>query len=127
MLLKHVALECSLETNSDKFYQHLLGLDKLMTKMVQSELAKKIFGIDCEYKIIDYADGGIRFEVFIPNKKRARKRTVEHICLEVDNVEEFLGKCKDMSIDILTIPKGGGAFLTFITDYDGNLFEIKGK
>ena len=127
MLLKHVAIECNLETNSDKFYKDLLGLDKVRSKILPSAMAKKIFGIDFEYKIIDYANDTLHFEVFIANKKNLRNRTVEHVCLEVDNLEEFLRRCKGMSIDILTIPKGGDAYLTFITDYDGNLFEIKGK
>ena len=126
MLLKHVALECNLETTSDKFYQNLLGLDKVRSRILPSAIAKKIFGIDVEYKIIDYANDNIHLEVFIANKKNLQRRTVEHVCLEVDNLEEFLGRCKGMYIDILTIPKGD-AFLTFVTDYDGNLFEIKGK
>ena len=31
-----------------------------------------------------------------------------------------------MEVEILQIPRGAG-FLTFIRDYDGNLFEIKEK
>ena len=124
MLLKHVALVCSSEEKSDKFYESLLGLKKVRSKMIPSTLSKQIFNLDSEFKIIDYAVDEIHFEVFISNQKVADDKKIEHICLEVDNLEAFLNKCNDMGVKILQIPKEKG-FLTFISDYDGNLFEIK--
>ena len=41
MLLKHVALVCSSENNSDKFYKDLLGLEKKETKILPRMQAKK--------------------------------------------------------------------------------------
>ncbi len=124
MLLKHVALVCSSEEKSDKFYESLLGLKKVSSKMIPSTLSKQIFNLDSELKIIDYAVDEIHFEVFINNQKISEAKKIEHICLEVDNLEGFLDKCNDMTVKILQIPKKEG-FLTFISDYDGNLFEIK--
>ena len=82
--------------------------------------------LDSQLKIIDYAVDGIRFEVFISNRKVADDKKVEHVCLEVGDLEAFLNKCNDMGVKILQIPKEEG-LLTFISDYDGNLFEIKEK
>ena len=124
MLLKHVALVCSSEEKSDKFYESLLGLKKVHSKMIPSTLSKQIFNLDSEFKIIDYAVDGIHFEVFISNQIVADDKKIEHVCLEVDNLESFLSKCNDMGVKIVQIPKEEG-FLTFISDYDGNLFEIK--
>ena len=124
MLLKHVALVCSSEEKSDKFYEGLLGLKKARSKIIPSTLSKQIFNLDSELKIIDYAVDGIHFEVFINNQKVVDEKKVEHVCLEVDNLEAFLNKCNDVGVKILQIPKEGG-FLTFISDYDGNLYEIK--
>ena len=124
MLLKHVAFVCSSEEKSDKFYESLLGLKKVHSKMIPSTLSKQIFNLDSEFKIIDYAVDGIHFEVFISNQIVADDKKIEHICLEVDNLESFLSKCNDMGVKIVQIPKEEG-FLTFISDYDGNLFEIK--
>lgn len=124
MLLKHVALVCSSEEKSDKFYENLLGLKKVSSKMIPSTLSKQIFNLDSELKIIDYAVDEIHFEVFISPQKVADDKKIEHICLEVDNLEVFLNKCNDMAVKILQIPKKKG-FLTFISDTDGNLFEIK--
>ena len=124
MLLKHIAIECSSEKNSDNFYENILGLKKIRSKILPSALAKQIFGLDSEYKIIDYADDEIYFEVFITNQKISDDKKIEHVCLEVDDLKEFLHKCEGMAVNIRKIPKGK-AFLTFISDYDGNLFEIK--
>ena len=124
MFLKHVALVCSSEEKSDKFYESLLGLKKVRSKMIPSTLSKQIFNLDSQLKIIDYAVDEIHFEVFISNQKVSDDKKVEHVCLEVDNPESFLNKCNDMAVKILQIPKEEG-FLIFISDYDGNLFEIK--
>jgi catechol 2,3-dioxygenase-like lactoylglutathione lyase family enzyme len=126
MLLKHVALVCSSEEKSDQFYESLLGLKKGRSKMIPSTLSKQIFNFDSELKIIDYAVDEMHFEVFISYQKVADDKRIEHICFEVDDLEVFLNKCKEMGVKILQIPKEKG-FLTFISDYDGNLFEIKTK
>ena len=49
---------------------------------------------------------------------------IDHACLAVDKLEALLQKCRKMGIEIVQIPKGD-ATITFIKDYDGNLFEIK--
>ena len=126
MLLQHVALVCSSEEKSDKFYESLLGLKKGRSKMIPSTLSKQIFNFDSELKIIDYAVDEIHFEIFISHQKIADDKKIEHICLEVDDLEVFLNQCREMGVKILQIPKEKG-FLIFISDYDGNLFEIKTK
>jgi catechol 2,3-dioxygenase-like lactoylglutathione lyase family enzyme len=124
MLLKHVALVCSSENNSDKFYKDLLGLEKKGSKILPRMLSKQIFHIDAEYKIINYMGNNMHFEIFLGNQDDVTKPRIEHICLEVDRLSEFLEKCQIMGTHTLQIPKGDG-FITFITDFDGNFFEIK--
>ena len=94
--------------------------------MIPSTLSKQIFNFDSELKIIDYAVDEIHFEIFISHQKIADDKKIEHICLEVDDLEVFLNQCREMGVKILQIPKEKG-FLIFISDYDGNLFEIKTK
>lgn len=126
MLLKHIAVECSSEKNSDNFYEKLLGLNKINSKILSPALTKQIFGLDSEYKIINYMDDKIHFEVFISNQKAYEKKTIEHVCLEVDDLKVFMKQCENLAANIIQIPKGESS-LTFISDYDGNLFEIKEK
>ncbi len=124
MNVKHIALVCSSEEKSDKFYQHLLGLKKTGTKTVPSELSKQIFNRDAEYRLINYVNDDVHFEIFIDHQKTVEER-VEHVCLAVDDMEAFLSRCRATGAPITQFPKGDGSFITFIKDDDGNPFEIK--
>jgi catechol 2,3-dioxygenase-like lactoylglutathione lyase family enzyme len=126
MHLKHAALVCSSEENSDRFYQDVLGLRRMRSKILPSTLSKQIFDLDIEYKVIDYGNEDIHFEILVADEAISHEKNVEHICLEVDDLKTFLDKCITMDVEILRIPKGEG-ILTFIRDYDLNLFEIKAR
>jgi catechol 2,3-dioxygenase-like lactoylglutathione lyase family enzyme len=124
MQFKHVALVSSSEEKSDRFYMNLLGLKKVNSKTIPSTLSKRIFNLDAELKIINYSNDNIHFEIFIDDKKRSKTNRIDHVCIQVDDLESFLEKCRAMALEILQVPKGD-AFITFIKDDDGNLFEIK--
>ena len=124
MQLKHIALVSSSEKNSDRFFKNLLGLQKVSSKTISSALVHQIFKIDSDLKIINYADDNIAFEIFIDNQQRAETNKIEHICIQVENLETFLERCRSIKIDVLQVPKGD-THITFIKDEDGNLFEVK--
>ena len=124
MLLKHVALVCSSENNSDIFYRDLLGLVKMDTKVLPKTLSRQIFDLDTEYTIVNYADDAVHFEIFLDNPDGATKNGLAHICLEVNDLSEFLTRCRSFGTPTRQIPKKNGV-ITFISDFDGNLFEIK--
>ena len=125
MHLKHVGLTSSSEEKADAFYADLLGLTKSEPKALPLQLSKAIFNIDTELLMINYRDETSHFEIFVTGENRGNRRQIEHICLEVGNLEVFLEKCRRLNVDIARIPKGDKT-LTFIKDFDGNLFEIKG-
>jgi len=124
MLLQHAGLTCSTEDNADKFYRDLLGLNKSEPKILPSDLSKAIFNLDAELKMINYMDEHIHFEIFITDQFGTSQRPIEHLCLEVDDLDGFIEKCRSMQVEAARIPKGEKT-LTFIKDFDGNLFEIK--
>lgn len=126
MFLNHIALFCSSEEKSDRFYQDVLGLDKRDSKVLSSNLSKQIFNLEDEFNIINYANDDIEFEIFIANQKEIDKKRVDHICIEVQDRKAFLEICTAMEVEILKIPKGD-SLLIFVKDYDGNIFEIKQK
>ena len=125
MVLRHVGLTASSEENSDKFYEDLLGLEKSWAKTLPASLSKSIFNVDSELVMINYRDETSHFEIFVTGENRDNRRQIEHVCLEVGNLEVFLEKCRRLNVDISLIPKGDKT-LTFIKDFDGNLFEIEG-
>ncbi len=134
MNLLHVALACSSEENADKFYRGLLGLEKAGPKVLPSSLALEIFGIESDFTLINYMDESIHFEVFIKSGDASPGMTkkelidgrppIDHVCLAVEDLRLFLEKCSADGISVTRVPKGD-TVVTFISDYDGNLFEIK--
>jgi catechol 2,3-dioxygenase-like lactoylglutathione lyase family enzyme len=124
MRLNHVALVCGSEQNADVFYKDVLGLRKIKSFVLSNDLAHRIFGIDREYHVVVYGNDRFTAEVFIDDRSPERDKSLEHVCLEVEDREEFVKKCEAMHVEVNRIPKGD-ALLTFVKDYDGNLFEIK--
>jgi len=124
MILRHVALTCSSEENSDKFYKNLLGLEKSEPKTLPRALSKAIFNVDSELQMINYLDEYVHFEIFISSHSMRSVGQIEHFCLEADDLQGFLKKCRNLGVEVSQIPKGDRT-LTFIRDFDGNLFEIK--
>lgn len=124
MLLKHIALVCSSEESAERFYQTVLGLEKVNTKTIPASLSERIFNLKGELTIIDYANDKIHFEIFIADKQGLETNTISHVCLEVDNLEAFLDICRKMEISVLQVPKKD-SMITFVRDDDGNQFEIK--
>ena len=124
MILRHIALTCSSEEKSDKFYKSLLGLHKSEPKTIPPALSKALFDINSELKIINYLNEYLHFEIFFISDTNSSVRRIEHVCLEVDDLEAFVEKCRTLQVKIVQVPKEG-KLLTFISDDDGNLFEIK--
>jgi catechol 2,3-dioxygenase-like lactoylglutathione lyase family enzyme len=124
MKLDHVALLCSSEQKADDFYQGILGLRKMKSAVLPSELSRQIFGLDLECPLLLYGNDQMKVEVFVADPPYERGLRVEHICLEVDDRETFMKKCQGSNVAVNLVPKGD-RLLLFIEDFDGNLFEIK--
>lgn len=126
MDLLHVALTSSSEDTADGFYVGLLGLKKAEPKILAAEISRALFGADHELTVINYIGGSAHFEVFIWRAAPTPIRRVEHACIAVESLAEFLRKCETFQVELIRVPKGESV-ITFIKDADGNLFEIKEK
>jgi catechol 2,3-dioxygenase-like lactoylglutathione lyase family enzyme len=124
MILRHVALTCSSEINSDRIFKNLFGLQKSEPKILPRSLSEAIFNVDTELLMINYRSEQVHFEIFITGGSKSTIKQIAHVCFEVDDLETFFKKCRDLEVEVSQIPKGDRT-LTFIRDYDGNLFEIK--
>lgn len=125
MKMHHVALVCSSEKSSDRFYMELLGLEKSVPKILSTELVRAIFNIESEMTVINYAGEKVRFEIFIADPGNAPDAIpLPHVCLEVKAIDGLVEKCRTMGFEVILAPKGD-RILTFILDHDRNLFEIK--
>jgi catechol 2,3-dioxygenase-like lactoylglutathione lyase family enzyme len=126
MTTVHVGLVCSSEENADRFYRDLLGLKKAEPKALPQTLSKALFNTDAELKIINYSGNGSHFEIFINSKSGRREQPIEHVCIEVEDLAVFLESCRTMKATLLQAHKGE-TLLSFVYDFDGNLFELKEK
>jgi len=124
MKLHHAAVVCSSEKNTDQFYEKILKLKKIKKYILSSDLAEQIFGTPYECQIIFYSDGNLAVEVFIPTSSVGKVSPFVHLCLEVEKREQFLADCLALGITVKRVQKGE-SLLSFIEDFDGNLFEIK--
>ena len=126
MNVKHVGLVSGSEENADKFFGELLGLTKAEPKTLPAALSQALFGMNSDLKVINFLNDHAHFEIFISDASSRSQRPIQHVCLEVDDMPSFLQKCRRLDVQILQIRKGDSQ-LTFIRDYDDNLFEIKIK
>jgi|WetSurMetagenome_2_1015567.scaffolds.fasta_scaffold830404_1 catechol 2,3-dioxygenase-like lactoylglutathione lyase family enzyme len=126
MRVLHIGVGSSSERNADLFFRDLLGLAKAEPYGLPVELSRSIFAIDRELTISNYAAEGMRYEVFVDPLYRAPVPSVLHSCLEVDDLAGFLARCGAAGVKVKRTPRGD-SFVTFISDLDGNLFEVKGK
>jgi len=134
MQILHVGLACRSEAESDRFYQDLLGLSKQEPKTLSRDLANAVFGVDRQLIMINYVGDDVRFEIFITDTAgdTARKipgdpsGPIAHTCLAVDDLEDFLTRCRALDVEVARIPRGNYT-VTFIKDYAGNLFEVKDR
>jgi catechol 2,3-dioxygenase-like lactoylglutathione lyase family enzyme len=124
--VKHIGMVCRSEADSDKFYGSLLGLKKIGVKIVPAGLVHEIFNRKGELKIVNYADENTHFEVFIDPLAAYDDTKIEHVCIEVKDLNAFIAACEERAVTYFQVSKPGGR-LTFARDADGNLFEIKEK
>ena len=118
----HVALQYNDRKQAEIFFTKILELPLKKTFTLSQELSNGIFGIEEEVTVDVYGDDNSCFEIF--NTKAQTKQGYEHICIEINNKEEFIKRCKNYGIEPILVKKGLKTLL-FIRDFAGNLFEVK--
>ncbi|MFX0022719.1 MAG: VOC family protein [Candidatus Hermodarchaeota archaeon] len=123
---EHIALGYNSEQEADKFFIDLLGLNKIRTKNVPSDLMEKFFGVKQKQTFIVYGNDDSNFEVFITNDKSKAKDIFTHSCLLIENRDEFVNRASSMGFDVIKVPRNEGTgYYLFIKDAFQNLYEIK--
>jgi len=121
-ILNHIALNSNSENDANSFFYELLGIPLVKKFNISKNLAYKIFKIFKDIEVLVYENNNIRFEIFITDEKYYKN--FDHICLEIDNKNELIKKCKEYNIDYFYVNKEDKKLL-FIRDQYGTLFEIK--
>lgn len=124
MKIIHVGLAASSIEKADRFFIDILGLEKSEPKIIDKNLIHAIFGINSELFSVHYRDETIDYEILVHQGYIAQENQITHSCIKVTNLEDIVNMCRDAGLKVFQIPKNS-KFVTFISDYDGNLFEIK--
>jgi catechol 2,3-dioxygenase-like lactoylglutathione lyase family enzyme len=124
MKIIHTGLAASSEEKADRFFIDILGLEKLKPKILDKKMTQAIFGINKELLIVNYRGGTVHYEILVYQEYKAPEKQIAHSCIQVTDFINIVNKCKDAGVKVVEIPKGSGV-VTFISDYDGNLFEVK--
>ena len=126
MKAEHFAVASNSEADSDKFFINLLGLKKTRSFNVSADLMEQFFNVKKEQKILRYENNEVSFEVFITNDTSKSKDLFTHVCLIVENRDEFLKKSLSLGYTTIKVPrKDGDGYYLFIRDSFRNLYEIK--
>jgi catechol 2,3-dioxygenase-like lactoylglutathione lyase family enzyme len=120
-IIQHVAVHCRSHQHAESFFSGILGLPKVKSTLLSKELSTAIFDIDQEVCFELYDDGATRFEVFIT--KRPPVLTFAHICIAVDDKEDFIARCETKGLKPFFVEKNAKQLL-FVRDFSGNLFEV---
>lgn len=128
MKIEHIAVGYNSELDADKFFNELLGLIKIRSKSVSTDLMEKFFGIKKEYTFVVYGNEDLRFEVFITNDNSKANDVFTHSCLLIENRDVFVNTASSMGFDVVKVPrKESEGYYLFIKDSFHNLYEIKEK
>jgi len=123
MRINHIALIASSEEKADRFYLDLLELKKAAPKTVEASLSQALFNLNFPLTYLSYYNDDLRFEIFILPESQLQISPT-HVCLEVNDRENFLSKCLALGLPVKRLIKEGKE-IVFISDFDGHLFEIK--
>ena len=124
MKLHHVGCVCSSLENAARFYEGIVGLKKIKSSTLNKELSEQIFNLSLECEMVTYGNDNFNIEIFVDPHIKKDKAGFGHYCLQVGDREEFLRNCESAGLPVKRVPKGDSV-VTFVTDFDGNLIEIK--
>lgn len=124
MKFVHTGLGASTEKNADRFFVNILGLEKQIPKILNQEMTRAIFGIAEELLIINYKNENVHYEILVYKEYKTPEKQITHSCLQVKDLINIVDKCRNSGLKVIEVPKEKGV-ITFISDFDGNLFEFK--
>ena len=126
MKIEHLAVSSNSEEDSDNFFIKLLGLKKLRSFVVSSELMEQFFKVKEEHKVIRYDNEEVSIEVFITNDKSKVLDKFTHICLVIEDRTKLIDTARQMNYEVIKVSrKNSDVFYLFLKDNFGNLYEIK--
>jgi len=124
MVFDHIGIVNKSEEEALRFYQDILGLEKIKDSVSTADLSEQLFSVSRDIKMVVFGKGSVRVEVFILPGFILPSPSVPHFGLQVENLEEILKRAKQAEAKIIT-GKRSDKTVYFIQDFSGNLIEVK--
>ncbi len=127
MKLEHIAVAANTREDADRFFGTLLGLEHAYDFVIPEELTTQIFGIQRPQPVIRYQDqaGTAGFEVFLTEAPERARDRFTHMCLVVEDRDDFAARARTMGFSVNKVPRAAGGYYLFVKDGFGNLYEVK--
>jgi catechol 2,3-dioxygenase-like lactoylglutathione lyase family enzyme len=122
--INHIAVWNSSEKNAYVFFRDIIGFEFLYEFHATQKVVEDIFELKEPMNILVFGNDETKIEVFINDIKLYSQHPINHICFDVEDVQDILEKTVKMNLPRRII-KRNNRNIVFIKDFDGNLFEIK--
>ena len=126
MLFDHVGIMNDDEERAVRFYKGILGLEMIRESSVPPELARQLFSLDREIKMLVFGKEDMKVEIFIVPGLSLSCPPVPHFCLQAADPGALLEKAKKEGVKVISAERGGRP-VHFIEDFSGNRIEIKAR
>ncbi len=121
--IDHFAVRFSSRERAERIFAHCLGMRKLRSFTIGSEISAAFFGLDVSIEILVYGEEKRIVEAFIlPDGGSIPPPT--HVCLKVPDLARILDKAQELGLEIRKTLVGDHEVF-FLKDDDENLYEMK--
>jgi len=124
MVLDHIGIINGDEEGAQRFYGDILGLEKIKESSVSTELARQLFFIDREIKMLVYGKETLVVEIFLIPVFSSPSLSVPHFCLRVPDLGALLDRAKNKGAKVISAERAGRTVF-FVEDFFGNRIELK--
>ena len=124
LLVDHIGIINKREDEAVKFYQSILGLEKIRESLVPAELSRQLFDLFQEIKMLVFGREGIKVEVFIIPGFTPPCPNIFHFCLQIFQFPDLLERLDQAGAKV-TIGQHSGKTVYFTEDFSGNRVELK--
>lgn len=121
IVIKHVGLQV-FENDVLPFYEEVLGMVSTRAFMLNEEESGKIFGIRRSVTVISGKLGDAEIELFV--HASTPEPTYNHVCIHTFHAEQLYKKAEERGYRVYK-RKGHVGITFFVSDSNGNIFEVK--
>jgi catechol 2,3-dioxygenase-like lactoylglutathione lyase family enzyme len=124
MILNHVGIINKSVEDAVRFYQEFLGLEKVKDSVVPPDLSQQLFLFPREIRMMVFAVGHGKIEIFIVPGFNQPSPNIHHFALHLKDFTDVLEKAKETGVTVITGTTREKT-VYFLKDFSGNMIEIK--